>query len=202
MQSGILNQKYRITEMTKKQKDILKAGKELLYRYGIKKVSVEDICKEANVSKMTFYKYFPNKTELVKSVVDELYSYWIDRYKAMLQSDLPPDQKMKKVLEYKIESARNMESAFFIELYIHPDDSLKSHLDKWTKIRLDLAAEWFKQMQQDGQITKEITLPVFLLFSNAMQEFALREDVIQSFPDMGELTKIISRLLLYGIAER
>ena len=56
--------------MTKKEQDILIAGKKLFFKYGLKKVTIEEICAEANVSKMTFYKYFPNKTALVKKVFD------------------------------------------------------------------------------------------------------------------------------------
>ena len=44
--------------------DIFKTAKDLFWKYGIKRVSIEEICKEAKVSKMTFYKFFPNKIEL------------------------------------------------------------------------------------------------------------------------------------------
>ena len=60
--------------VSKKYKDIMSTGKDLFWKYGMKRVTVEEICKEANVSKMTFYKYFGNKYELalaiIKSMVD------------------------------------------------------------------------------------------------------------------------------------
>ena len=51
-----------------KLRDILLAAKELFWKFGFKRVSVEEVCKEAQVSKMTFYKHFKNKIELVKSL--------------------------------------------------------------------------------------------------------------------------------------
>ena len=44
-----------------KYNQILTKGKELFWKYGIKRVAIEEICKQAHVSKMTFYKYFKNK---------------------------------------------------------------------------------------------------------------------------------------------
>ncbi|RKY44359.1 MAG: TetR/AcrR family transcriptional regulator, partial [Candidatus Neomarinimicrobiota bacterium] len=48
----------KISSVSSKKKidKIVETGKKLFYRYGIKKVSVEEICKEAGVSKATFYK--------------------------------------------------------------------------------------------------------------------------------------------------
>ena len=49
-----------------KHKKLIQTGKALFFKYGIKKVSVAEICKEAGVSKMTFYKHYANKGELAK----------------------------------------------------------------------------------------------------------------------------------------
>ena len=38
-------------------------------QYGIKSVSIDDICRELGMSKKTFYVYFPGKDELVKEVL-------------------------------------------------------------------------------------------------------------------------------------
>lgn len=89
--------------MTKKQNDIFEAGKRLFYKYGIKKVTIEEICEEANASKMTFYKYFPNKVELAKTVIDDYYSSALERYENMMQSDIPVEEKVRKTFELKLE---------------------------------------------------------------------------------------------------
>ena len=50
-----------------KKEQILKTGKELFWKYGFKLVTIEEICKEAGVSKMTYYKYFTNKITITFS---------------------------------------------------------------------------------------------------------------------------------------
>lgn len=49
--------------------EILQAARRLFHRFGLKKVSVEDIAREAAVSKVTIYKYFGNKTGLFNEVM-------------------------------------------------------------------------------------------------------------------------------------
>ena len=46
-----------------KREQILKTGKELFWKFGFKRVTIEEICKEAGISKMTYYKYFTNKMD-------------------------------------------------------------------------------------------------------------------------------------------
>ena len=49
-----------------KKQQIKKAAFSLFNKYGIKKVSVKEICKSSSTSKPTFYKFFPNKKHLAK----------------------------------------------------------------------------------------------------------------------------------------
>ncbi|MBN2410872.1 helix-turn-helix transcriptional regulator, partial [candidate division KSB1 bacterium] len=48
-------------------------AKELFFKYGIRRVTIEEICKKARVSKMTFYKFFQNKIELAIVMLKKLY---------------------------------------------------------------------------------------------------------------------------------
>ena len=41
-----------------KSKLIVETATDLFMRYGVKRVTVEEICQTAKISKMTFYKYF------------------------------------------------------------------------------------------------------------------------------------------------
>jgi len=42
--------------------EILEAAKELFFKHGFKRISIEDICNKADVSRRTFYVYYENKT--------------------------------------------------------------------------------------------------------------------------------------------
>jgi AcrR family transcriptional regulator len=48
----------------KKYQDLLNTARELFFKHGTKRVTIEEICEKADVSKMTFYKFFRNKEDL------------------------------------------------------------------------------------------------------------------------------------------
>jgi len=61
-------------------------AKELLFYYGLKSVSMDDIAKKAGVSKRTIYEFFEDKNELVAEIVHDLMDSYTDLFKAA-QSD-------------------------------------------------------------------------------------------------------------------
>lgn len=82
----------------KKQELILHTAKELFWKHGFKRVSVEEICKIAKVSKMTFYKFYPNKIELAKAVCDNVIEDSIAKFHEVLHKEITTEEKIKKIL--------------------------------------------------------------------------------------------------------
>ena len=56
--------------MEEQKEQIVKIALEQFKRYGIKSVSIDDICRQMSMSKKTFYQYFPGKEELVAEVLN------------------------------------------------------------------------------------------------------------------------------------
>ncbi len=54
-----------------KQQQIISAAKKLLGKYGYKRVSMDEIAREAGVTKKTVYSYFKNKEEFLKYFLNE-----------------------------------------------------------------------------------------------------------------------------------
>lgn len=49
--------------------NIIHTACDLFVQYGIKSVSIDDICKQLGMSKKTFYTYFPQKEDLVEAML-------------------------------------------------------------------------------------------------------------------------------------
>lgn len=56
--------------MDEKYEEILSKANRIFQTYGIKSVSMEDICKELKISKKTLYQYVDNKTDLLIKAID------------------------------------------------------------------------------------------------------------------------------------
>ncbi|MGX2946561.1 TetR/AcrR family transcriptional regulator [Enterococcus alishanensis] len=52
---------------------LLKHGKELSFRYGISRVSVDDIVKDAGVAKGSFYNYFSSKDDFLYQLIFQIH---------------------------------------------------------------------------------------------------------------------------------
>lgn len=53
------------------QNKILEGAKELFFMYGLKRVTVDDICRHIGMSKKTLYLFFKNKEELIECLLEK-----------------------------------------------------------------------------------------------------------------------------------
>lgn len=64
---------------------ILRVSLELFRDYGIKKVSIGDIARRADVSPVTIYNHFGSKEKLVRETVKYLSIRLLDKYRAIIR---------------------------------------------------------------------------------------------------------------------
>ena len=56
--------------MDKKLREIIEKARDLSFTYGIKNMSIDDMCNKMGISKKTLYKYIKNKTDLVEKILE------------------------------------------------------------------------------------------------------------------------------------
>ena len=81
-------------EMNERDQQILDAALSVFLRYGVKRSSMSDIAKEANVARQTLYNAFASKNEVLCAMI-RLFS---DRSLARIDADLGPDQSLDSQL--------------------------------------------------------------------------------------------------------
>jgi len=133
-----------------KHNDIVEAAKSLFYKYGIRKVSIEEVCTEANVCKMTFYKYFPNKLELAKTVIDKAFGETFEKFSRLMESDITFPEKMYNLLQMKIENAKDVHWDFIIDLYKNPDSELTGYIHQRIQSGTQLTLDYFAEAQSNN----------------------------------------------------
>ena len=83
--------------MNKKADKILNTTMRLFIRDGIKKITMDDIAENSNVSKVTIYKYFVDKDSLYLEVGRHIFSHYIVRLESIIASD---EVLIKKLYDY------------------------------------------------------------------------------------------------------
>ena len=188
-------------EKNNKYNDILTATQKLFFKYGIKKVTIEDICKDANVSKMTFYKFFPNKMELAKILLDKIFEHYYDIFEKLMESDISFSEKMRGIVQMKLDYAKDANWDFIVDIFKKQDDELGIHIQKWIRIGLDKTVAYFVEAQKKGFMRKDLHPTMLLMLLDKMQEVALDDRVLAAYPNAQELTKEITKFFLYGISD-
>jgi AcrR family transcriptional regulator len=82
-----------------RNKKLYDAAEPLFVRFGFRKTTVEDICKEAGISKRTFYDSFNDKSDFFSRMVFDVSEQVISGWFQDLQADLDPRSKVESFLD-------------------------------------------------------------------------------------------------------
>ena len=185
-----------------KRELILKTGKDLFWKYGYKRVTIEEVCKEAGISKMTYYKYFTNKIELVKTIMDNILSDSLDKYKRIMSSDIPYPEKVVAMLHLKKDQIETMSSEFFRDYVQSGDPELISYLEQLSGESLQMFVNDFKKAQEDGDIRKDLKIEFIMYIMNHLVEMAQEDALLNMYDEPQDLVMEITNFLFYGILNR
>ena len=85
----------------------------MFWKHGINRFSAKEICSSAKVSKITFYRFFDNKLDLVLTILDLLYEESTAKYNDIMAMDIPFSEKVKRALLSKFKYSQNVSQGFF-----------------------------------------------------------------------------------------
>ncbi len=185
-----------------KYNSIRKVAGELFWKHGFKRVSVEEICRKANVSKMTFYKYFPNKTELAKKIYSDIVENAENRFREIMDSDASPAEKIKEVIRMKFEGTMNISPEFMADFYTGSDSELISFVRERTQEILSVLRTDYIRAQEEGIFRKDFNVDLLIKMQAKMTELMDDESLTVLYGSRQELIMEFAKLLVYGIAEQ
>ncbi len=183
----------------RKYQAALTTGKELFWKYGLKRVSIEEICREASVSKMTFYKYFPNKIELAKSILKGLMEQAMGQFEELINSDLSFEQKVEQMMHMKMEGTKELSVEFLNDIYANPDNGLLAFMQKYSEQSASIFADFLKHAQLNGEIRQDVSIDFILYQMNLMTQTVNDKTLLARYDSPGELIMESMRYLFYGI---
>ena len=179
---------------------ILDIAKTLFWKYGFKKVSVEEICSEAKVSKVTFYKFFPNKLELAKSVYDNAVDESVIKLIEIINEDTTAKVKMKNILNLKMEGANNISKEFLSDFYSNPELGLKDYIEKKTNESWMEILKYFEKAQKDGYLRSDLNINFFFYFSQKLADMITDPYLLSLYQSPQDLIMEMANFFAYGIS--
>ena len=183
----------------KKCQAILKTGKDLFWKHGVKRVSIQEVCKEAKTSKMTFYKFFDNKLDLVKTILDLLFEKSIREHKAIMAEDIPFVQKVEKTLLAKYRNSQDISQEFISDLYRNSDAELLAYVQIKSEVITNMVLDDYEQAQKDGHIRPGIKRSFIQYQLQKMREMVMDEKLLAFYNNPQELTMELTNFFFYGL---
>lgn len=193
----------RVRNNNKKQLDLLGSARELFWRHGFRRVSVEEVCAKAGVSKMTFYRYFPHKLALAQEVFDREVENGLERFRSILSNDdLTPDERIHQLIEMKFDATYDISPDFLRDFYTSSEPALAAYVEGKTAAAWQEIVRDFRKMQEKGIFRKDIRAEVIILLSNKMGDL-VKEGKMQAFYGTSqEMILDLARFFMYGVAGR
>ncbi len=184
-----------------KYHQIVATARKLFWKHGIRRVTVEEICQEAGVSKMTFYRLFDNKIELAKTVLSEVFDKGMRAYIDIMDNpQLSFREKVSRLMILKFERSKEISQEFIRDIYNNEEAELIEFIQNWQKQSLDRFVKDLVQAQQQGWVKKEIKPAFILYFLNKAQEMVTDEALLAMHENPQELIMEITHFFFYGIS--
>lgn len=193
MSDPVKNEKYNA---------ILDKAHDLFWKFGIRRVTIEEVCREAGVSKMTFYRFFPNKIELAIQVLKELFDKTECDYRKLMDQDIPFEEKVKQQIILKFEGTNDISAELVKDIYDNTDSELFKFWQAKADDMLQMIIDDYSIAQEKGWIRKDLKLEFLPFMSSKIVEMASDPKLQAMFPDMQSLIMEIANMFFFGILPR
>lgn len=179
-----------LTENGKSRNKLIETATELFMSYGVKRVTVQEICSDASLSKMTFYKYFRNKEDLVGVIRRSLIEKGFDEFDQIEKRDIPFPDKIDLMSRWRLEFFNRFNREFLEEVLMIED------LDNRFKEKFILN---LKKAQERGEIRESVSMDLVWLVVEKMRELTKEGLWRELFDDYGTYQDQMRMIFFRGI---
>ena len=178
---------------SRKPEQIIHTAERLFSRFGARRVTVEEICRESGVSKVTFYKYFQNKIALIRRIRDNWVEEGFRKFDEINALDIPLPETIDLMTSWKAAFGSRVGAGFIRDMV-----SIDHVVDETKRRYLANIAEARKR----GDVRDDINLEFLWMVTEKLYDL-VREDTWKTvFSDFGLFQEQLRTLIFYGLLAR
>ena len=181
---------------------IVGAARSLFWKHGIRRVTIEEICQDAGVSKMTCYKYFSNKAAIAKYLIEDMFESGVKAYKEIYNSNIPYEEKVKKLVDLKMSNAHEMSQELLDDIYKYQDEELSETIENIKKEMIGIYLNDIREAQKMGEIRNDVKPEFMLYFLNNLTEMLTDQRVVGIYQNPEQMIVEVMNFFFYGIMPR
>jgi len=181
---------------------ILHSARRLFWKHGFRRVTIDEICREAKTSKMTFYRFFPDKIELAKAVLDQYYEESFIKFRKLIRDDTTVAVKMQQMIQMKYEGSNDISKEFIQDFLMSSNPEITTYFNEKMKTVWTESISEFKLGQEQGWIRKDLNVEILFRFSQKIIPVIYDKELMDLFENPHDLVMEVTNLIIYGIAPK
>jgi AcrR family transcriptional regulator len=178
---------------------ILTSAKSLFWKHGIRRVTVEEICSKAGVSKMTFYRIFTNKNDVAKKVLEGILNESLLQYRNIMLQQISFADKMKQVILLNKGSSNDISEEFIKDIYQNEESGMKQTIEEFSKQMMAEILNDFKTAQQNGWIRQDVKLEFIMFIQEHLSQMIMDPKLNSLYKNPQEVIMEVTNFFFYGI---
>ena len=183
-----------MNQTEKKKKAILETTFHLLNQKTVREITVDEIAQKAHVSKVTLFKYFQSKNQLINLVIRQSLNQLSSEIKHLIESNLDFNQTYDAILQLKVHQLEHFKPIFSENMMTQYTNSPELLDDDTLSLQNRIYLKLFRKGQSEGKISKVYSQEDFLfilgIFNSGMKGLSITL--------LLEKSEVISRFFLNG----
>ncbi|GGD16069.1 TetR/AcrR family transcriptional regulator [Pontibacillus salipaludis] len=190
----------RRTELKKKK--ILNTAFELFSKYGVQKVSIQEIAKSAQVSQVTIYNYFGSKDQLL---LEAIKSYGFERLTTFQEliddSSLTFEEKIRHIITSKTTDMLDFDLDF-VQTLMSNQPEIKEFANEFAQNHsIPLFMKLVEQGKEEGVVSPSLSANMIMFYINMYnQTMRNNREFFQDKQSTQQFTEEMLQLFFYGIS--
>ncbi len=175
------------------QEQIIEKFIELFRRYGVKNITMDELCSQLGISKKTLYKHFPSKKELLKESARYFTKTRIRKIRNLVEQAPDGVEALFKVVLFILQEVKQVNPALLYEIQKYYPEAHKVFEENFDAPLQKIMEKIIRQGKKEGffreNINEEIVSHIYIVSKQAILE--IKYNLLAKF----ELSDIIREYL-------
>ncbi len=181
-----------------KFKQIIEIATELFCKYGVKRVTIEEICATAQISKMTFYKYFANKIDLAEYIIFNILDNAQLEFDKIFNQSCSFAEKIDQFIQMKLKYAKQFSKEFYLD-FMNLSPKIHDNIIVYSDKNQTQFIQLIKQAQKTDDVRKDISIKFISYMLKNIVELREDEKLLSLYNNLEEMTLDMVTFYFYGI---
>ena len=180
----------------------IKASKTLFFKFGYRRVTIEDICKEASLSKMSFYRYFKNKEEIANITLKNIIAECNRSFESIMECDAPFLKKIQDLVILNNNYTEQIGLDFINDVFSLKNNSFKTIIENQYGYERKKLTDCFKKAKKKGELNRKTPVAFLIYMLDDLREKMNDENLKKIYSDEKDMWLDLTDFYFFGISPK